>query len=502
MGLFSGAVLLAKDGRVVVEAAYGNADVEAGTANEASTAFKLMSVSKSITAVAVMRLAGKDKLALSDPVGSHLPHWPDAWREVTVRQLLDHTSGVPNLEQEWGAEARRGPERGLGVWARLAPRLAKLPHDAPPGTRPAYSNFNYVLLGLLLEKAAGRPYGEVLCAEVLGPAAMERTGVDDGSRRPGLSVGYFRGGGEPAASEQDMSLIEGAGGLYSTVGDLYRLDRALRGDALLSREVYAGMVTVEAPSVGYACGWQVSRIHDRTCVHHSGGANGYVADFLRFPDDDACVVVLSNFAFAPAERISHDLAAILFGKAVTPARKVEPRTLDRWMGLYRPRADGRALLVRRSGDLLMLFDAHVGVERCGGRLLIPLADDLFVPPCTAERLRFTETGLVLEALGQATAMERVEVPAEPWRAAIGEYATGPKGTAQITEALGSLRLRDPGGWPVEQEVLPLSGTLALALHSEDFGMLFHLERGADGSVLGFRRQRIDGKEVHGVRRDP
>jgi CubicO group peptidase (beta-lactamase class C family) len=505
MGLYSGAVLLARDGRVVVEAAYGSADLEAGLANEASTAFKLMSVSKSITAVAVMRLAGKGKLDIADPVGKHLPDWPDGWRGVTVRQLLDHTPGIPNLELEWAVEARVGAERGLGVWRRLAGELAKRPLDAAPGTRAAYSNFNYVLLGLVLEKVAGSPYAEVLRAEVFKPAGMERTGIDDGSRRPGLSVGYFRGkGGEPAASKQDMSVIEGAGGFYSTVGDLYRLDRALRGDALLSREGYVRMVTVEPPATGYACGWQVSRIHDRACVHHSGGANGYVADFLRFPDDDACVVVLSNFAFAPAGRISHDLAGLLFGRAVTPARKVDNKTLDGWTGIYRPQAEGRALLVRRSGDVLMLFDAHVGVERCGGRLLLPLADDLFVTPWTAERLRFAANGLVLESGGVATTMERVHAPVDGWGAAIGEYATEPKGTGpmRIAGAEGRFKLEDPKGWPSEQDLLPLTETLAIALYSEEFGTLLHLDRGADGRVTGFRRQRNDGQEVRGARRDP
>jgi hypothetical protein len=333
---------------------------------------------------------------------------------------------------------------------------------------------------------------------------MERTGIDDGTKRPGLSVGYFRGkGGAPSASVQDMSVIEGAGGFYATAGDLYRLDRALRGDALLSRESYARMVKVEPPAVGYACGWQVSRIHDRTCVHHSGGANGYVADFLRFPDDDACVVVLSNFAFAPAGRVSQDLAGILFGKDVTPARKVDGRTLDGWTGIYRPAAGARALLVRRSGDVLMLFDASAGVERCGGRLLIPLADDTFLPPWSAERLRFTAKGLVFESGGVATTMDRVGAP-DGWSAAVGEYATEPAemGPMRIAEAKGRFQLEDPKGWPKEQELLPLTDRLGIALYSEEFGTLFHLDRTADGRVVGFRRQRNDGQEVRGARRAP
>jgi len=509
MDMFSGAVLLAKDGQVLVKAAYGQADFANGTPNEPATMFKLMSVSKSITAVAVMRLEQAGKLDLAARVGKYLPAWPPGWNEVTVRQLLDHTSGIANLEQEWVKAALPGSERGLPVWEQLAPRLADRSLEAAPGTRFRYSNFNYVLLGLVLEAAAGRPYAEVLAAEVLGPAGMERTGLDNGERRPGLSVGYFRGkGGEPAPSTQDMSMIQGAGGFFSTVGDLYRLDRALRGDALLTAGTRARMVTPMPAARGYACGWQVSRVQDRSCVHHSGGANGYVADFLRFPEDDACVVVMSNFAFAPVGRISHDLAALLFGGAATPARKVAPATLDGWCGVYRPAAPGRALLVRRSGGVLMLFDADEAIERCGGRLLLPLGDDLFVRPWTDERLRFAAAAedrpasIRAERAGGGSTMERVDVPVALWRDAVGEYAIDPAAAepARIVEAEGGFRLVDPGGWPREMELLPLTGTLAIVLYAEEGGTLFHLERDGSGRATGFRRQRNDGQEVRGTRR--
>jgi CubicO group peptidase (beta-lactamase class C family) len=507
LGLFSGAVLVAKDGRILVEAAYGEADVEASRANDASTGFKLMSVSKSLTAVAVLRLAQEGKLDLEEAAGKRLPDWPLAWREVTVRQLLDHTSGIANLEAEWAAAARQGTERGLKVWAELAPSLARASLATPPGTRFGYSNFNYVLLGLVVEAATGRPYPEVLRSTVLEPAGMKKTGFDDGTRRPGLSVGYFRGKeGAPEPSVQDMSVIQAAGGLYSTVGDLYRLDRALRGDALLSPESRARMQTPMAMTYGYACGWQVSRVHDRPCVHHSGGANGYVADLLRFPDDDACVVVLSNFAFAPAGRVSHDLAGLLFGRSPAPARTVAPATLAAWTGVYRPAgSSGRALLVRRSGGLLILFDVNPGVERCGGRLLVPVAEDLFVPPWGDERLQFAAAAdgrpASVRMEPPPTTMERVDPPVAAWRAAAGEYASEPPdaGPARISESGGRLVLSTPAGWPPEQEIVPLTETLALALYSEEFGTLLHLERDGRGRAVGFRRQQNDGKDVRGVR---
>jgi len=507
LGMFSGAVLIAKDGHVLVEAAYGEADYGTHTPNQASTQFKLMSVSKSLTAIAAMRLMQAGKLDVTVPVGKYLPDWPAAWADVTVRQLLDHTSGIPNLELQWTL-ALSGGERGLAVWKALAPTLAGKALETKPGALFRYSNFNYVLVGCVLESATGKPYRDVLRAEVLEPAHLEHTGFDDGSRRPGLSLGYFRGvDGEPDASEQDMSRIQAAGGFFSTVGDLYRLDRALRGEDLLTARTRAYMVTPLRAANGYACGWINSPVEGHTCFQHSGGSNGYVADFLRFPEDDACVVVMSNFAFARITHISWELARLLFGKPATLGKRVPAGTLDGWGGVYLSPATGRAAFVCRSGKVLMVFNADGKSEQCVGDLLLPLADDRFLLPKSREIFRFAAGGegrpaiLRVEAFGGPIALERVDPPVAKWRRAVGEYSTEIEedGPLKIEGSDGRFVLRNRFGQGTFDLVL-LTETMAIARYGGDGGSLVHLAREGD-RVVGLRWQRPGGHDVRATRRE-
>jgi CubicO group peptidase (beta-lactamase class C family) len=500
---FSGSILLARDGNVL-ERSYGLADRERGIAHTPATQCKLMSVTKSFTALAVMHLVQDGELGLDDRVGSHLPGWPKAWRDVTVHDLLDHTSGIANLEPRWVA-ALRDRERGLPVWRRLAEDLADEPLQSLPGTKSAYSNFGYVLLGLVIEAASGRAYADYLRAAVLEPAGMTSTQVDDGSRREPLAVGYFRGkGGVPIASKQDMSRIEAAGGLFSTVQDLYRLDRALRGDAILDAEHRRRLWTPRTHAGEYACGWLVTRVHGRHCLTHSGGANGYVADYLRFPDDDACVVVVSNFSYAPIGRISRDLTALLFDLPCAAPRQPGVAELAANAGAYRsPANPKRTLFVRRSGDALLLFDICDGVDRVAGRLLVPVEGGAFLMPRGDGRLVFAMPAEgqcpSVRQVSQSHAAEflRTDTGDAAWTAAVGDYATQ-DGTARIARNDDGLDLQ-VAGEPITRRLAPVSPTAAIALYDEAGGTMLRLELDAAGHAIGFHWQRPDGKVVRGRR---
>jgi CubicO group peptidase (beta-lactamase class C family) len=271
MDAFAGSVLLARGGQILVHKAYGLADRASAVGNTTDTRFKLMSTSKSVTAVAVMRLVQAGKVDLDERVGKYVSPWPEAWRDVTVHDLLDHTSGIPNLEVEWGIVERRDRQRGLAVWPAVVKEFG-LPSRPRSAVAFAYSNFNFELLGLVAESAVGKPFAEVLAQHVFAPAGMAATAIDVGTRLPSLAIGYFLGDAEPKPSEQDMSTIQAAGGLWSTTGDLYRFDRALKDAKLLSADVHARMVAPREASPHYACGWQVTPVHGRKCWHHSGGA--------------------------------------------------------------------------------------------------------------------------------------------------------------------------------------------------------------------------------------
>ncbi|MEM7350343.1 MAG: serine hydrolase domain-containing protein [Acidobacteriota bacterium] len=515
-GLFSGAVLVARNGRILVQSAYGAAHVASHVDNTPQTRFKLMSVSKTLTAVALMTLVEKGELELEDPAAKYLAKWPAAWHAVTLRHLLSHTSGIPNLELDWSRLMPEAEGRDIDRWPRLAAGLGERSLVFPPGERTSYSNFNFILLGLVIEAVSGHAYGDYLQSAVLDPAGMENTGIDDGGRFEGLAMGYFRGnGGKLDESEQNMSMIRAAGGFFSSVGDLYRFDRALHRNDLLSAETRQLMWTPVTQA--FAHGWQISRWHDRRLIHHSGGSNGFVADFLRLPDDDACIVVLSNFAFAPIKQISRDLAAILFGEPHATPHPLSASRLTAFAGLYRaPNHPHRSLLIRPSGSALLLFDIGTRSDRIGGRLLFPSGPDRFMMPRSAGQLQFVRGDqgsgfdLYLQQGANETVMERVTVPRQSWRRTLGTYSIqpAPSPPVELLETGEQLRLRGEGGWP-DVELVPLSESQAVGLWRETLGTVLRLTgdggtatdaaTASGGAPQAFEWLRIDNVKMYGVR---
>ncbi len=474
MGAFSGAVLLARGGGVFTKA-YGLADHGARIANTTATRFKLMSTTKAVTAVAVMRLVQAGKLRLDDRVGAHVQRWPAEWQDVTVHDLLDHRSGIPNLENEWAQLGRDSGARGLALWPAMAARLAEQPHPREPAAS-RYSNFNFELAGVVAEAAAGKPWRELLAEQVLVPAGMQATGIDGAARPPALAVGYFLGADAPEPSQQDMSVIQAAGGLWSTVGDLFAFDRALRGGVLLNEATIAMMTAPRERSPGYACGWQVSPVHGRRCQSHSGGANGYVANLLRFPDDDACVVVLSNYAFAPVTRIANDLAAVLLGREHRVSVTLTTAQLDASTGTFGSATNrDRRLLVRRVGSLLVAFELWPGQSRVPGHLLLPLADGRFVAPHGDGQYVFDADGVRTPA----DELPRVDAGVDAWRGRLGALRMqgGRAGSAELGEVGGRFELRLPDQ-PAPVEVVPLGADVALAMVMTELGTLLRA-RGAE-----------------------
>jgi len=497
--IFTGSVLMVRDGQVAVARGYGRADVGRAVDNTPDTAFKLMSVTKPLTAIAVMTLRQAGELEITDTLGQHLSPCPQSWRKVTLRNLLSHTSGIANVESGWVKLARSTGQRGIEIWPQFAAQMADQRLNAAPGTVPAYNNVNFILLGLVIEKVSGQAYADYMTQAVLQPARMTRTGFDDGRLYDGLAIGYDRGpGGALEATEQDMSMIQAAGGIYSTIRDLYRLDRALHANQLLHQPTL--LLMHEPVTQWYACGWQLSRVMGHSCFHHSGGANGYVADYLRFPQEDACVVVLSNLSDAPATKISRDLAAILFEQPHEQPQAVGTAALEACAGTYQGNRSGRTFVVRRSGDALVSFQIYDDDDLCAGKLLIPLSQHVFsLTSADGARLRFGDDGARFERLGEETPLARLSLDPHAWDGITGKYTVEPElgDTVSVTEENGVFSLRVEGEWPERLELVPLADDLAIALAGETFGTKLRWLAGTDGTIAGFRWRRADGTEFTG-----
>ncbi len=501
-GLFSGSVLLARDGKVLVHRAFGQADIAKSVPNATTTRHKIMSTTKSITAVLIMRLVQTGKLRLDDLVSKHLAGWPAGWKKIQVKHLLDHTAGLPNLENVWAMTARQGKDRGLALWRQMARAWAGQHLATPVGTQHRYSNLNYELLGAIAEVVSGLDYARVVRAEVFKPAGMKESGFDDGSHPPGLALGYFRGmAGRPEPRGQDMSVIRAAGGIYSTTGDLYRFDRALTDDRLLTAASRERMMTAAPHTYGYALGWKVFPVQGHACARHSGGANGYVADLMRFHKDDACIVLLSNFAFAPSLLIADGLAACLLGREGDRPAYVKQGALDRYRGAYR--GPESTAVVRRSGACLSMYEVREGQARILPTLLLALGEDRFRRQAWPSRMRFemekkAPTRLYMD--GNQT-IEFVPVATgKAWKKAVGRYQTKAGIDYRIAYTKKAFYLRQPDGRGGELELLPVTVGSALALHGEDFATRLVLKRDAKGAVRSFQLGLSDGRTIECTRK--
>ena len=354
------AVVVARSGRAVFRAGFGMASLELGVRIEPDMVFRLGSITKQFTAVAVLMLAEQGKLALSDDITMFLPDYPTHGRHITVEHLLTHTSGIKSYTAlpEW-----------LGMWRQdmTVQQLIDLSKAEPmlfdPGERFDYCNSGYVLLGAVIEAVSGESYEQFLTRNVFEPLGMTHTCYDHTAAViPGRVCGYEKGeDGYRNAPYLSMTQPYAAGSLASSVDDLLVWDQALHPDVLLSadslnRAFTPGRLNSDEHT-GYGCGWLISAYEGRPTVEHGGGIHGFSTYALRILDDDAYVAVLTN---STAEDPPPEYLAVrLAGEAIgLPYRRPEPlavapAVLDSYVGVYRVGEDDERA-VTRDGDRLVI----------------------------------------------------------------------------------------------------------------------------------------------------
>ena len=289
---------VASRGELVHVQTYGMANVELRVPVSDSTVFEIGSISKQFVATAIMLLVEDGRLGLDDGIHEYLPDLPSEWLGVTVRQLLTHTSGIPDYEEIQTYEAYRfrfTPEQILRV-------AHSRPMDFEPGTGSYYSNTGYFLVSLIAERIEGRPLGQVLRSRIFEPLGMNQTRLADPEDIiPHRASGYWvdRMGVELMNRDATQpSSTLGAGGILSSVHDMVKWDEALYGDQLLSEESKAAMwtptVLPNRDNTGYAFGWSVGQYRGYRSVSHGGMVAGFVANFMRLPDEEVAIIVFAN----------------------------------------------------------------------------------------------------------------------------------------------------------------------------------------------------------------
>ena len=300
---FSGAVLIARGEKIVLEKSYGSADRGKHVTNTTDTQFRLGSMNKMFTATAILQLAGEGKVDLAAPLGKYLPDYPnrDVATKVTIRHLLTHTGGTGDIfTPEY--ETRRLEMREIGDYVKL---FGSRELGFEPGSKWAYSNYGFILLGAVIEKVSGVSYYEYVRKHIFEPAGMRATDslpeADAVSKR---STGYMRKDGAWVNNADTLPWRgTSAGGGYSTVGDLLRFARALSGGKLIKPELFAQMTSKQA-GPGYGFGMMVADEPRGKRFGHGGGAPGMNGELRVYPGTGTVVVVLANLDPPAATRLA------------------------------------------------------------------------------------------------------------------------------------------------------------------------------------------------------
>ena len=322
---FSGAILVAKGDRLLFARGYGHADIEQRVPNGPDTLFQIASVSKPFTSAAVMLLAERGKIDLHAPLSRILSDYPGG-EKLTVHHLLTHGSGIPNINlfPEY-ADIQLRPQTP----AELVAVFKNRPIEFEPGSRYGYSNSNYNLLALIIEKASGEAYGTFIEREILRPLGLRRIGHRPPMSRivEGLADGYAPEGtlGLQRADYLDWSAKTGNGSLYSDAPSLLRFVRAVHRSELLKPASVAATFTPHFPNIGY--GWFLTEANGRRIHHSNGRSPGWAAQVDHYVKDDVTVVVLTNLYAPVATPVARAVGALYFEMPVKALPRLSPQKL-------------------------------------------------------------------------------------------------------------------------------------------------------------------------------
>ena len=332
---FMGAVLVARGDEIVFDKAYGHANLEWQIANTPTVKFRLGSITKQFTAVSLLLLEERGKLALGDPIKRHYPQAPPTWDAITLQHLLTHSSGIPSFTSfpEF-QKLKQFPTPVADVIALFKDK----PLEFAPGEKMAYSNSGYLLLGHVIEQVSGTSYAEFVQANIFAPLGMKDSGYDSNAQIiPHRASGYtLKGTLIENADYVHMSIPHAAGGLYSTTADLLRWQRGLYGGKLISAASLRKLTTPYKDD--YALGVFV-QTKPRPSYSHGGGIEGFNTQLAYYPDSAVTVVALANLnGGAPAE-IATKLAALAHGDNVKLSHEraqvsVPRQVLESYVGTY------------------------------------------------------------------------------------------------------------------------------------------------------------------------
>lgn len=331
-------VLVAKKGVVVYDKSFGSANLELQVPMNSDRVFKLGSITKQFTAVAILQLMEQGKIRLQDPIGNYITELPAATQSITIENLLTHTSGIKDYlqidyQQPFMERKDFSPKEVIDLFKTV-------PLEFEAGTKYKYSNSGYFLLGYIIEKVSGKSYASYINDHLLRPLALEQTYFDQGNRLIfNRADGYRKEGKEfKNADYWSMSIAYSAGELLSNTHDLFKWHQGLYTYKILKKEsldkAFTPFVLKDGTKVNYGYGFSIMDVNGIKSIGHGGSITGFVTNEMYYPQEDTFVCVLMNFENGEVEDLSLEVAALALGKQFQNEVKVEQALLEEYLGRY------------------------------------------------------------------------------------------------------------------------------------------------------------------------
>lgn len=317
-GELSGVILVAQDGKIIYKKAFGEANQEWKIANTTDTKFRIGSLTKQFTAAIILQLEEEEKIKLKDNISDYLPYYrKDIGKKVTLHQLLNHTSGIPNYTER--PDFLSSIIRSYLPTEQLVKEYCSDHLEFEPGKKFKYNDSGYVILGAIIEKVTGETFETNLKKRILEPLEMNDSGYDSPyTILEKRASGYQKVGFQYInAMYIDMSILNAAGGMYSTVEDLYKWDNALNGEVILSKKAKKKMFKPEKTGQ-YGYGWYVEDVQtningtETTKAYHTGDIKGFTSLNIKLIEANHTIIILSNSEIVPAAEIGEKLVATLY----------------------------------------------------------------------------------------------------------------------------------------------------------------------------------------------
>ena len=412
-------ILVVKKGDTLYKKAFGTADLELNVPMKPNMVFRIGSITKQYTSIAILQLVEQGKISLKDSIQKFIKDFPYRGHAIIIENLLTHTSGIVDYEvlnfPIPNAIRIDFPAK------QIIDSLEKLPFDFVPGSKFNYSNSNYFLLAYIIEQASGKSYKDYLTENIFKPADLSNTFYDDPEVIiPNRVSGYAKKGLRyQNAGYISMTQVYGAGALLSNVEDMYKWHQALYAYKLVKKETLEKAFTPFTLSDGklsmYGYGWIIKNRNNTKSIEHSGGIDGFQSDEIYFPQQDIFIAALYNSLNEGGSDVSfmaldNDIATLCVGQSLNKELHVETALLKQYVGTYESDPKHPAIITLENGQLQM--------EAKGGGLpksaLFAKSDNLFFLKVIDAEVEFVKdnnnkvTELIVHFKGQNQVAKKVK----------------------------------------------------------------------------------------------